>query len=127
MDKGRDNDEKIEFLGVGLVDVVDDNYMIGSLDWNTGEISLNKTTGTATLKALYNHFNVNSTYQPSECTFTITVVDPSAITYYALVAEYDGKHLALTNTLSSGTYSATEVDAVNGKLSLLRLIRLHGR
>lgn len=96
--------------------VADDNSMIGSLDWNTGEISLNKTTGTATLKALYNSFNVNSTYQPSECTFTITVVDPSSITYYALVAEYDGKHLALTNTLSSGTYSATEVDAVNGKV-----------
>ena len=96
--------------------VADDNYMIGSIDWNTGEITLNAVAGTVTLKALYNHYNVNSTYQPSECTFTITVVDPSSITYYALVAEYDGKHLALTNTLSSGTYSATEVDAVNGKV-----------
>lgn len=96
--------------------VADDNYMIGSLDNNTGEIMLNKTTGTATLKALYNSFNVNSTYQPSECTFTITVVDPSAITYYALVSEKNGIFYAINSTFTNNSFKATEVDAVNGKV-----------
>lgn len=53
--------------------VSDDNYLIGSLDNNSGEIILNEVLGTATLKASYNAFNVSSTYKPSECTFTITV------------------------------------------------------
>lgn len=53
--------------------VSDDNGLIGSIDNNTGEITLNSVTGTATLKAFYNLYNVNSTYKPSECTFTITV------------------------------------------------------
>ena len=53
--------------------VSDEKGLIGSIDNNTGEITLNSVTGTATLKASYNLYNVNSTYKPSECTFTITV------------------------------------------------------
>jgi hypothetical protein len=94
--------------------VADEKGIIGSLDWNTGEITLNAVAGTVTLKALYNHYNVNSTYQPSECTFTITVEDPSK-TYYALVAQYDGKYYAI-NSNSKAIWGATEVDAVNGKV-----------
>ena len=56
----------------------DENYLIGSLDNNSGDITLNAVTGTATLKAYYNLYGVNTTYQPSECTFTITVTDPNA-------------------------------------------------
>ena len=60
-------------------DIVNNEKMvIGSLSNNTGEIELNSVAGTATLKAYYNSFNANDTYQPSECTFTITVVDPNA-------------------------------------------------
>ena len=53
--------------------VSDDSGLIGSLDNNSGDITLNGVVGTATLKAYYNAFNVSSTYKPSECTFTITV------------------------------------------------------
>ena len=53
--------------------VSDDSGLIGSLDNNSGDITLNAVVGTATLKAYYNAFNVSSTYKPSECTFTITV------------------------------------------------------
>lgn len=58
--------------------VSDDNYIIGSIDNNSGEITLNKLVGTATLKAYYNAFGVSQTYKPSECTFTITVIDTHA-------------------------------------------------
>jgi len=53
--------------------VSDASSLIGSLDNNSGEITLNPAVGTATLKAYYNAFNVSNTYKPSECTFTITV------------------------------------------------------
>ena len=53
--------------------VSDENAIIGSIDNNNGDITLNAVNGTATLKAYYNLYGVNSTYQPSECTFTITV------------------------------------------------------
>ena len=56
--------------------VSDPNGIIGSLDNNSGEISMNAVEGTATIKAYYNYYNVNSTYKPSECTFTITVAAP---------------------------------------------------
>ena len=55
--------------------VSDENGIIGSMDYNSGEITLNGVVGTATLKAYYNIYNVNDTYKPSECTFTITVAD----------------------------------------------------
>lgn len=58
--------------------VSDDNYIIGSIDNNSGEITLNEAVGTATLKASYNAYNVSNTYKPSECTFTITVIDTHA-------------------------------------------------
>ena len=47
--------------------------VISSLDWNTGEITLSGNVGTVTMKAYYNPYNSNSSYKPSECTFTITV------------------------------------------------------
>lgn len=53
--------------------VSDVNGLIGSIDNNSGEITLNKVVGTATIKASYNTFNVSNSYKPSECTFTITV------------------------------------------------------
>lgn len=53
--------------------VSDVNGLIGSIDNNSGEITLNDVVGTATIKASYNAFNVSSTYKPSDCTFTITV------------------------------------------------------
>ena len=53
--------------------VSDVNGLIGSIDNNSGEITLNKVVGTATIKASYNAFNVSNSYKPSECTFTITV------------------------------------------------------
>lgn len=56
--------------------VSDENGIIGSLDNNAGDITLNAVAGTATLKAYYNLYGVNSTYQPSECTFTIQVYSP---------------------------------------------------
>ncbi len=56
----------------------DENSIIGGFDWNTGDITLNATAGTATVKAYYNSYDVNTTYKPSECTFTITVVDSNA-------------------------------------------------
>ena len=58
--------------------VSDDNYIIGSIDNNSGEITLNEAVGTAILKASYNAYNVSNTYKPSECTFTITVIDTHA-------------------------------------------------
>lgn len=70
--------------------VSDDNYIIGSIDNNSGEITLNKLVGTATLKAYYNAFGVSQTYKPSECTFTITVIDthaPGAVNNPYSVAE----------------------------------------
>ena len=59
--------------------VSDESYLIGSIDNNSGEITLNEVVGTATLKAYYNAFNVSSTYKPSECTFTITVESTQTI------------------------------------------------
>lgn len=56
--------------------VNDPNSLIGSLDNNSGDITINSVQGTATLKAYYNYYNVNSTYRPSECTFTISVLEP---------------------------------------------------
>ena len=53
--------------------VSDEDGIIGSLDNNSGDITLNATVGTATLKAYYNFYSVNPNYKPSECTFTITV------------------------------------------------------
>lgn len=70
--------------------VSDDNYIIGSIDNNSGEITLNEAVGTATLKASYNAYNVSNTYKPSECTFTITVIDthaPGAVNNPYSVAE----------------------------------------
>ncbi len=80
--------------------VSDDNSIIGSLDWNTGEITLNAVAGKAKLKALYNHYGVNTTYQPSECTFTITVVSPL------------DNIAALTANTEEGTYKVQLTDAV---------------
>jgi len=56
----------------------DDNAIINSMDNNSGEITLNATEGTATLKAYYNLYGVSDTYKPSQCTFTITVEDMNA-------------------------------------------------
>ena len=80
--------------------ISDDNYIIGSLDNNSGEITLNDVVGTATIKACYNAFNVSSTYKPSECTFTITVIDPLA------------NIAALTANTETGTYYVTLDNAV---------------
>jgi len=55
--------------------VGEDNPIIGSFD-SHGNIVLNSVEGTVTIKAVYNQFQTNDNYQPSECTFTITVTAP---------------------------------------------------
>lgn len=92
--------------------VSDEYFMIGSLDNNTGEITLNDVEGTATLKAYYNYFNANTSYKPSECTFTISVV--STLDNIA----------ALTAKKGTGTYWVNLTDAVvtyvNGKYAYIQ-------
>ena len=78
----------------------DDNEIISYLDGNLGEITLSGNVGTATLKAYYNRFNENTTYQPSECTFTITV--ENVLDNIA----------ALTANTEAGTYKVKLTDAV---------------
>ena len=51
----------------------DEDGILGSFD-SHGNIILNSVVGTVTIKAVYNQFQGNSRYRPSECTFTITVV-----------------------------------------------------
>ena len=53
----------------------DKDGIIGSID-SHGNIILNSVAGTVTVKAVYNHFQMNPDYRPSECTFTITVYKP---------------------------------------------------
>lgn len=79
--------------------VADDNGMFGSFD-SHGNIILNSVTGTATVKAVYNYFNTSEIYQPSECTFTITVVSPLE------------NIAALTAKTDAGTYKVNLTDAV---------------
>ena len=113
------NDPKGDGLPEVYFEIVsDEKGILGSLD-SHGNIILNSIVGTATIKAVYNQFQLNENYKPSECTFTITVVDPSNVpTYYALVAEYGGKFFAVNSSFNSekNKYGATEVDAVNGKV-----------
>ena len=85
---------------VSFEQVADPNGIIGSFDWNSGEISLNQVVGTATIKATYNLYNVSSTYKPSECTFTITV--SSALSDIA----------SLTAETEAGTYQVKLDNAV---------------
>ena len=89
--------------------VSDPNYLIGSISNNTGEIILNAVEGTATMKALYNYFNVNNTYQPSECTFTITVASPldniAALTANTEAGTYKVKLTDAVVTFASGNYA----------------------
>ena len=72
------NDNVVAYDNTGALPEVyfnldnDENGIIGSLGGN-GEITLNSVVGTATITATYNHFNENTTYKPSSCTFTITV------------------------------------------------------
>ena len=51
----------------------DTDGIIGSFD-SHGNIILNSVVGTVTIKAVYNQFQINPNYRPSECTFTITVL-----------------------------------------------------
>ena len=98
--------------------VSDEKGILGSLD-SHGNIILNSIVGTATIKAVYNQFQLNENYKPSECTFTITVVDPSNVpTYYALVADLgNGSGVALSSTASGTTALAgVEVDIINKKV-----------
>lgn len=55
--------------------VSDEDGILGSFD-SHGNIVLNSVEGTATIKAVYNYFQLNENYQPSECTFTITITAP---------------------------------------------------
>ena len=88
----------------------DDNIVM--VDANTGEIGA-LAVGEATITAT---FAGDNTYKPASASYTITVVDPSNVpTYYALVAQYNGKFYAM-NEKGGATWGATEVDAVNGKV-----------
>ena len=89
--------------------VSDDDAIIGSLDNNTGEITLNGIVGTATLKANYNYFNTNPSYKPSECTFTITIESPlaniAALTAKAAAANYKVNLADAIVTYVNGSYA----------------------
>ena len=90
----------------------DTNALIGSLDNNSGDITLNPVVGTVTMKAFYNYFNVNDSYQPSQCTFTITVYQP---------LNGIGEFCALdNNTIGTVKLTAAEVLYVNGKDMFVR-------
>ena len=90
----------------------DTNGLIGSLDNNSGDIILNPVVGTVTMKAFYNYFNVNDSYQPSQCTFTITVYQP---------LNGIGEFCALdNNTIGTVKLTAAEVLYVNGKDMFVR-------
>ena len=70
------NDPKGDGLPEVYFEIVsDDNGIFGSFD-SHGNIVLNSVEGTATIKAVYNYFQLNENYQPSECTFTITITAP---------------------------------------------------
>ena len=88
--------------------VADDNGMFGSFD-SHGNIILNSVTGTATVKAVYNYFNTVDTYQPSECTFTITVISPldniAALTAKTDAGTYKVKLSNAVVTFVSGNYA----------------------
>lgn len=80
--------------------VNDPNSLIGSLDNNSGDIIINSVQGTATLKAYYNYYNVNSTYRPSECTFTISVLEPKdGIAEFCTLNNNESGTLKLTNAV----------------------------
>ncbi len=80
--------------------VNDPNSLIGSLDNNSGDITINSVQGTATLKAYYNYYNVNSTYRPSECTFTISVLEPKdGIAEFCTLNNNESGTLKLTNAV----------------------------
>ena len=89
----------------------DKDGIIGSID-SHGNIILNSVAGTVTVKAVYNHFQMNPDYRPSECTFTITVYQP-----LNGIAEFCG----LTSG-TSGTLKLTDavVLYVNGKDMFVR-------
>ncbi len=90
----------------------DTNCLIGSLDNNSGDIILNPVVGTVTMKAYYNYFGVNDTYQPSQCTFTITVYQP---------LNGIGEFCALNNnTIGTVKLTAAKVLYVNGKDMFVR-------
>ena len=90
----------------------DTNGLIGSLDNNSGDITLNPVVGTITMKAFYNLYNVNDSYQPSQCTFTITVYQP---------LNGIGEFCALEdNTIGTVKLTAAEVLYVNGKDMFVR-------
>ncbi|MBP5770807.1 MAG: chitobiase/beta-hexosaminidase C-terminal domain-containing protein [Bacteroidaceae bacterium] len=73
-----------------------------------------KAKGDATITAT---FAGNDSYKPATASYTISVVDPNAqTTYYALVGELNGEYFALTNSVSGGTFAATQVGVVNGKV-----------
>lgn len=91
--------------------VSDDNRILGSFD-SHGNIVLNSVVGTATIKAVYNHFQLNDNYRPSECTFTITIVDPNApgavnnpYTVADVLALFDNNTVPTTEVYVSGIIS----------------------
>lgn len=88
--------------------VSDDNGIFGSFD-SHGNVVLNSVVGTATVKAVYNQFQLNSDYRPSECTFTVTVADlnaPGTENNPYSVAE------AIAATPSSGTSSNVYIHGI---------------
>ena len=86
---------------------------VATVDSETGEVTI-LSAGEADIVVDYPG---NESYDAGSATYTITVVDPSIpqLTYYALVAQYDGKYYAM-NSNGGATWGATEVDAVNGKV-----------
>ena len=87
----------------------DTDGLIGSFD-SHGNIVLNSAVGTVTIKAVYNQFQSNANYKPSECTFTITIEDPNApgtennpYTVAQALAAEAGESAYVTGTISEIT------------------------
>lgn len=89
------------------------NENLATVDENTGEVTIGNTVGNVTITAT---FAGNDEFKAGSASYTINIIDPNnQPTYYALVAEYNGKHYAM-NDKGGTPWGATEVDAVNGKV-----------
>ncbi len=91
------------------------NEGLAQVGEDDGIVVIGSTAGSVTITA---SFAGDDTYKAGSASYIINIVDPNAqTTYYALVAEFNGLHYAVsTYDSSKKNYSATEVAAVNGKV-----------
>ncbi len=81
---------------------------------SAGVISLvENATGTAVITA---SFAGNASYAAGNATFTITVSEPVDAKNVVIIAEYDSKFYALTNSISNKTAAAVEIEKDGDKI-----------